>query len=357
MSNSKMIDRIKKGKFTLLAEIGVNYYDIAKKLNLSLMEAAKFMIMAAANAGVHGVKFQSYKAGTLAAKESPYYWDITEEPTRSQYELFQKFDKFGASEYKELADFCDKIGVEFCSTPFDIESADYLESMMDVYKISSSDLTNLPFIEYMAKKNKPILLSVGAAKLDEIHNAVNYIRKYNDKELVLLHCVLEYPTPYGDANLLRLNTIKDSFKNIYLGYSDHTKPDAHYDVIKTAYTLGAVLVEKHFTVDKNLTGNDHYHAMDEGDVKAVLSQIAFIDKLKGNKELVYLESEAAARKNARRSLVATCDIKAGDIVTREMLTSKRPGTGISPDRINEIIGKSATEFIAEDTVLTDDMFK
>lgn len=357
MSNSKMIDRIKKGEFTLLAEIGVNYYDIAKKLNLSLMEAAKFMIMAAANAGVHGVKFQSYKAGTLAAKESPYYWDITEEPTRSQYELFQKFDKFGAHEYEELAEFCNRIGVEFCSTPFDIESADYLESMMNVYKISSSDLTNLPFIEYMAKKDKPILLSVGAAKLTEIQAAVESVRKYNNRELVLLHCVLEYPTPYGDANLLRLNTIRDSFENIYLGYSDHTKPDEHYDVIKTAYTLGAVLVEKHFTVDKKLTGNDHYHAMDEGDVKAISSQIAFIDQLKGNKELIYLESEAAARKNARRSLVATCDIQKGDVVTREMLTSKRPGTGISPDRINEIIGKIAAEFIAEDTVLTDAMFK
>lgn len=357
MSNSKMIDRIKKGKFTLLAEIGVNYYDIAKKLNLSLMEAAKFMIMAAANAGVHGVKFQSYKAGTLAAKESPYYWDITEEPTRSQYELFQKFDKFGVREYEDLAEFCNRIGVEFCSTPFDIESADYLESMMNVYKISSSDLTNLPFIEYMAKKDKPILLSVGAANLTEIQAAVESVRKYNNRELVLLHCVLEYPTPYGDANLLRLNTIRDSFENIYLGYSDHTKPDEHYDVIKTAYTLGAVMVEKHFTVDKKLIGNDHYHAMDEGDVKAILSQIAFIDQLKGNKELIHLESEAAARKNARRSLVATCDIQNGDVVTREMLTSKRPGTGISPDRINEIVGKIAAEFIAEDTVLTDAMFK
>lgn len=357
MSNSKMIDRIKKGKFTLLAEIGVNYYDIAKKLNLSLMEAAKFMIMAAANAGVHGVKFQSYKAGTLAAKESPYYWDITEEPTRSQYELFQKFDKFGVYEYDDLAEFCNRIGVEFCSTPFDIESADYLESMMNVYKISSSDLTNLPFIEYMAKKDKPILLSVGAANLTEIQAAVESVRKYNNRELVLLHCVLEYPTPYGDANLLRLNTIRDSFENIYLGYSDHTKPDEHYDVIKTAYTLGAVMVEKHFTVDKKLIGNDHYHAMDEGDVKAILSQIAFIDQLKGNKELIHLESEAAARKNARRSLVATCDIQQGEVVTLEMLTSKRPGTGISPDRINEIIGKIAAEFIAEDTVLTDAMFK
>ena len=164
MNKSIMVERIKNGKFTLLAEIGVNYFDIAKKLNISLIEAAKFMIMAAANAGVHGVKFQSYKAGTLAAKDSPYYWDITEEPTISQYELFKKFDKFGEAEYQELADFCNKIGVEFCSTPFDTDSADYLNTMMNVYKISSSDLTNIPFIEYMARKNKPIFLSVGAGQ-------------------------------------------------------------------------------------------------------------------------------------------------------------------------------------------------
>lgn len=355
MNKSIMIERIKNGKFTLLAEIGVNYFDIAKKLNISLIEAAKFMIMAAANAGVHGVKFQSYKAGTLAAKESPYYWDITEEPTRSQYELFKKFDKFGETEYQELADFCNKIGVEFCSTPFDTDSADYLNTMMNVYKISSSDLTNIPFIEYMARKNKPIFLSVGAAQYDEMQRAIHAIRKYNDKELVILHCVLEYPTPYEDTNLTRLITLQDKFENVYFGYSDHAKPDQCFDVIKTAYNLGAILIEKHFTVDKALTGNDHYHAMDEGDVKTILNQIAFIDKIRGNRQLVYLDAESAARKNARRSLVTTCDITVGQIITREMLTSKRPGTGISPDKIDSVVGKKVNKNILEDTVLMSDM--
>lgn len=357
MNRSIMIERIKKGQFTLLAEIGVNYYDIAKKMNISLMEAAKFMVLAAANAGVHGVKFQSYKAGTLAAKKSPYYWDITEEPTRSQYELFCKFDKFGKPEYQELAEFCDRVGVEFCSTPFDVDAADYLDSMMNVYKISSSDLTNIPFIEYIAQKGKPILLSVGAADLEEIKVAVGTIRKYNSEELVLLHCVLEYPTPYDDANLNRLVAIREYFSDVYLGYSDHTKPDGYFDVIKTAYNLGAVLVEKHFTVDKTLVGNDHYHAMDEGDVKNILSQIDFIDRIRGNKELVHLASESTARKNARRSLVLTCDVKKGQIITREMLTSKRPGTGISPEKIDDIVGKIAKEFLKEDTVLNLDMLE
>lgn len=357
MSKSIIIERIKCGKFTLLAEIGVNYFDIARKLNISLMEAAKFMVMAAANAGVHGVKFQSYKAGTLAAKESPYYWDINEEPTKSQYELFKKFDSFGRDEYSELDNFCDMVGVEFCSTPFDIEAADYLEPLMNVYKISSSDLTNLPFIEYLARKGKPILLSVGAANLEEIHNAVGVIRQYNNRELILLHCVLEYPTPYKDANLSRLIELKNSFDNIYLGYSDHTKPDKNFDVIKTAYNLGAVLIEKHFTVDKALKGNDHYHAMDASDVELILSQIAFIDQIKGKKDLVHLEGEAQARRNARRSLVANCDIQSGEIISRAMLTSKRPGTGISPDKLDDVIGREAKVFISEDTVIKYSMLK
>ena len=147
-----ILNSMKTGKFVLIAEVGVNYYDIAKERGITPMEAAKLMVKEAHDAGIHAVKFQTYKAETLAAKQSPYYWDITEEPTRSQFELFQKFDSFGEAEYKELADYCDEIGIEFCSTAFDFESADYLDKMMNVYKISSSDLTNIPFIEHQAKK-------------------------------------------------------------------------------------------------------------------------------------------------------------------------------------------------------------
>ncbi len=353
----KMIDRIKNGKFTLLAEIGVNYYDIATKLNISLMDAAKFMILSAANAGVHGVKFQTYKAGSLAAKNSPYYWDINEEPTRSQYELFTKFDKFGVREYRTLSVFCNQIGVEFCSTPFDEEAADYLDDLMGIYKISSSDLTNLPFIEYMAKKKKPIILSVGAAKFSEMQQAIEVIRKNNQCELVLMHCVLEYPTPYDDANLLRIKALKENFENVYIGYSDHAKPDRHFDVIKTAYNLGAVLIEKHFTVDKSLKGNDHYHAMDAGDIREIIKQMEFVDSIRGSADLTYLANEAIARKNARRSLVTKCNISHGMVIEKPMLTAKRPGMGISPERINEVLGKKAKIDIDEDTIVTLDMFE
>ena len=352
---STIIKRIKEGKFTLIAEIGVNYYDIAGKEGISDMDAAKLMIQKAKEAGIHAVKFQTYKAETLAAKESPYYWDITEEPTRSQRELFKKFDSFGEKEYRELSGYCRELGIEFLSTPFDYESADYLNDMMEVYKISSSDLSNLPFIRHQAEKQKPILLSTGASDMDEIKRAVDTIRRVNDKELVLLHCVLEYPTPPEHANLNKIASLREAFPDLYIGYSDHTKPLKDSALLATAYTLGAVCIEKHFTLDKTLKGNDHYHAMDPEDAENILKKMEFIDSIRGNGELRCLDSEAKARLNARRSIVSKKDIKKGETISEDMLTFKRPGTGISPAAINEILGKSALLDIDEDTILTYEM--
>lgn len=350
-----IINRALNGQFVLIAEIGVNYYDIAKKENISLMDAAKLMVLEAKKSGIHAVKFQSYKANTLAAKDSPSYWDTTEETTTSQFELFQKFDSFGEVEYKELYQYCKELDIEFLSTAFDTTSADYLDSLMAVYKISSSDLNNLPFVTYQAKKNKPMLVSVGASNYDEIARTVNTIRQYNNQPLALLHCVLEYPTPYSHANLSKITTLKDKFKDVLIGYSDHTKPDNCCDVIKTAYHLGANIIEKHFTLDKTLKGNDHYHAMDPNDAKKILEGIAFINSIKGSPELCCLESEQTARANARRSLVSTCNIFKGTILTKDMLTYKRPGTGIPPEELDNIIGRSINTDISEDTILQFNM--
>ncbi len=351
-------NKIKQKRFVLIAEIGVNYYDIAKKLNISNIDAAKLMIKEAQKAGIDAVKFQSYKADTLASKNSPSYWDTNEEKTKSQYELFKKFDLFGYEEYKLLADYSNDLKIEFLSTPFDINSADYLFDLMNIYKISSSDLNNLPFIEYQAKKNKPIILSVGASNLNEIEKSVNLIRKYNNKTIVLMHCVLEYPTPYKDANLNKIVSLNKYFAgdDILIGYSDHTKPD-NLDILKTAYNLGATIIEKHFTLDKKLKGNDHYHAMDVVDAKNIVNSMRFLDEIRGSYDIKCLDTENIARTNARRSLVAKTNIKLGEIITKEKLTFKRPGTGISPDRINELIGKTALIDIKEDTVLKEDMFK
>lgn len=343
--------RLENNMFSLIAEIGVNYYDVAQKLNIDLITAAKYMILAARNAGIHAVKFQSYKAETLASKFSPAYWDTSEESTNSQYELFKKFDSFGYQEYKELSLFCDKVGIEFSSTPFDFESVDYLFDLMNYYKISSSDLSNHPFIEYIAKKGKPIILSVGASNIDEIISSVKLIERYNSHKITLLHCVLEYPTPYEDANLFKIKTLKETFKDCHIGYSDHTKPDYSYNVLKTAYLLGAQLIEKHFTVDKTLKGNDHYHAMDDSDARKIIDAIAYLDKICGSREVKCLDTEMKARENARRSIVAACDISAGAIIERDMITFKRPGIGISPMHSEKVLGMKAIRAIKKDELI------
>lgn len=352
-----VMKRMKAGKSVLIAEIGVNYYDIAKQQNISLMEAAKLMIREAVGAGIHAVKFQSYKADTLAAKTSPSYWDLKENPVTSQRELFSYFDHFGAAEYAELSRYSDSLGMEFFSTAFDIASADYLEPLMNLYKISSSDLSNLPFIEYQAKKGKPILLSIGASDEEEIDLAVRTIRKVNHCPLTLLHCVLEYPTPLAHANLLKIASLKRKYPDCFIGYSDHTKPLPDATVTNAAYLLGAQVVEKHYTLDKTLPGNDHFHGMDPDDARNIIAGFDRMDMLRGNGDLVCLESEKVSRRNARRSLVTLCDIKAGTVITRDMLTAKRPGTGISPNRIHEVLGRIAKVDIGEDVTLTDDMIE
>lgn len=352
---SIILERAAKGNFVLIAEIGVNYYDIAKKMDIPVMEAAKLMVREAKDVGIHAVKFQTYKAETLAAKESPSYWDTSEETITSQYELFKKFDSLTYEDYKELAQYCANLGIEFLSTAFDIESADYLYELMNVYKVSSSDLNNLPFVEYQAKKGKPIILSIGASNEEEIAEAIKAIRKYNDQPIILMHCVLEYPTPYNHANLNKIVSLKNLYPDLIIGYSDHTKPDPEADIIKTAYNLGAIVVEKHFTLDKTLPGNDHYHAMEPCDANKIIEGIDFIDKIRGSYDLKCLETEMTARQNARRSLVAACDIKKGEVITESMLTFKRPGTGISPAEIDNIVGKTASIDIKEDTILQYDM--
>lgn len=341
----------------LIAEIGVNFYDIAKKEGISDIDAAKLMIDEAKSCGVDAVKFQSYKAETIASRNSPAYWDLTEEPTKSQFELFKKFDKFGAEEYRQLADYCREVGIMFLSTPFDFDSVDYLDEFMDIYKISSSDLTNIPFIKYIAGKNKPILLSTGASTLKEIKDAVSAIEEVSTVDIAIMHCVLSYPTSFEDANLLMIKDLVQNFPDYEIGYSDHTKPDENMMVLTTAYNYGAVILEKHFTLDKTLTGNDHYHAMDPDDVVKFTKNVEFISKINGYKNKQPLICESSARKEARRSIVAKTDIKKGEIISESNITFKRPGTGISPANLNEILGKVASEDIGEDTLIDFEMLK
>lgn len=341
---------LSKQEYCLIAEIGVNYYDIAQKEKISNMEAAKLMCRKAKEAGADAVKFQTYKANKIASKYSPAYWNTQEEPTNSQYELFQKYDSFGEKEYREISAYCKEIGIIFLSTPFDFEAADYLTPLMDYYKISSSDITNIPFIRYIAKKNKPILLSVGASTEEEIEAAVNEIKKAGSL-LSILHCVLEYPTSEGHAALAKIRALKEKYPDTVIGYSDHTKPNHHYDVIKTAFIMGAQIIEKHFTLDKTLKGNDHYHAMDPEDIREIKKNLDYLKMIMGECEIVYQESEKAARLNARRSIVVANELKVGETIQEKDLTFKRPGMGIEPYHYEEVIGRCVNHDIKADTVL------
>lgn len=336
----------------IIAEIGVNYYDIATKEDIDILEAAKLMIKEAANAGADAVKFQTYKAEKLASKNSPAYWDLSEETTSSQYELFSKFDKFGLQEYEELADYCHTQGTIFLSTPFDFESADYLNDLMPIYKISSSDLTNLPFIDHIAKKGKPMFLATGASTLGEIEEAANTVLKTGNKELCLMHCVLDYPTNYEDANLNMIKHLGAVFPDHLIGYSDHTRPDETMLTVTAAYLYGAKVIEKHFTLDKTLPGNDHYHAMDPEDLKLFVDNIELLQKIGGQYYKQPLECEQESRKQARRSIVTKVNLKKGEILTREKVTFKRPGTGISPADLDKVLGRKVTKNLPEDELIS-----
>ncbi|BBG65160.1 N-acetylneuraminate synthase [Hydrogenimonas sp.] len=326
----------------IIAEAGVNHE--------GSMNLAKRLVDEAKEGGADAIKFQSYKAKTLASKDSPAYWDTTKEPTKSQYELFKKHDSFWKNEFEELKKYCDSADIEFMSTPFDIESADFLNDLMDVYKISSSDITNKPFIQHICKFNKPVILSTGASSLHEIAEAKEWITDLGNP-LALLHCVLNYPTPDENANLGMVKGLYNYFGNkCIIGYSDHTLPK-DMSTLQTATLLGAVILEKHFTFDKTLPGNDHYHAMDKEDLKLFNEKLEHIFKLLGSFEIKALKDEEPARRNARRSLVAKRDIKKGDVITEDDLTFKRPAHGVSPKYIDEIVGKKAAQDISEDTVL------
>lgn len=339
----------------LIAEMGVNFYDTAKQMNITPLEAAKLYIDKAAEAEIDCAKFQSYKANTIVSKNSPAYWDTTKEATKTQYELFQKFDSFGEKEYRELCEYTHSKGMDFTSTPFDYASADYLYDMVDFYKISSSDLSNIPFIKHIGKKGKPVYMSVGASYLSEVDEAVRALKEVGCKDIVIFHCVLSYPTDPKNANLRIIETLKKDFPDVRVGFSDHVAPDETMMTLATAYLLGAEVIEKHFTLDKTLPGNDHYHAGDPSDFKKAIENFKWIDNVLGSPEKTVLDCELVPRREARRSLVLTRDMKAGDVIKESDLMPKRPGTGISPKFADIVIGRSVKEDLKEDTILTWDM--
>ena len=327
----------------IIAEIGVNHE--------GSLDKAKELIELAKEGGAHAAKFQTYKADSIASVNSPAYWDRTKEPTTSQHELFQKYDSFIEKEYISLHDHCQKVGIAFLSTPFDDDSVELLAPLMTFYKIASADITNIPFLRKIARKHKPVLLSTGASTLEEISFAVTELKDHGCYSIGLLHCILNYPTENKNANLDMILGLKREFPELIIGYSDHTLPDPQMLVLTAAYLKGAVILEKHFTYDKNLPGNDHYHAMDVDDLKRFCQNIEFIQELKGSSIKEPLSSEEISRKHARRSIVLANAVEAGKILTEDDLTYKRPAFGVSPQDWDKVIGSRVFRDLEKDHVL------
>lgn len=339
----------------IIAEMGVNFYDTANVLGISPIKAAKMYIDKAAEVGINCAKFQAYKAETIVSKNSPSYWDTSKEPTKTQYELFKKYDSFGEEEYIELANYAHSKAMDFTATPFDYASADFLEPLVDFYKISSSDLSNLPFIKYIGSKGKKVVMSVGAAYLSEVDEGIRVLHESGCDDITILHCVLSYPTKQEDANLSVIETLKQVFPNVGVGYSDHVPPDENMVTLLASYMLGAEIIEKHFTLDKTLKGNDHYHAGDPDDFRRAIENIKLLSKLIGSSEKTVLPCEYVSRKEARRSLVLTRNMKAGEIIQESDIVAKRPGTGIQPHDMDKVIGRKLKHDMDEDTILKWDM--
>ena len=333
-----------RSKPYVIAEIGVNHE--------GSMDQARRLIDLAREGGADAAKFQSYKAGTLASRHSPSYWDTTKEPTRSQHELFSKYDSFEPDDYVALAGHCRQVGIDFLSTPFDDDAIEFLDPLVPFFKIASADLTNIPFLRKVAAKGKPVVLSTGASTLGEIDIAVETLVESGTTDLALLHCILNYPTDNRNAHLRMIEGLKRAYPDRPIGYSDHTLPDDSMTSLVAAHLLGASILEKHFTHDKNLPGNDHYHAMDVHDLARFVVLASRIHELLGPTDFkVPIATEALSRKNARRSIVLARDVAAGSPLAPADLTYKRPGTGVSPLHWDEVLGRRLHHALQADHVL------
>ena len=344
--NIKLGERIiyPDSKPYIIAEIGVNHE--------GSMDQAKKLIDLAKAGGADAAKFQSYKADMLASKNSPAYWDTTKESTKSQHELFKKYDQFEPDDYVTLSDHCKKNQIDFISTPFDDQAIEFLDSLVPFFKVASADITNSPFLHKIGSKGKPVVLSTGASTLEEIDIALNTLENSGCQVTALLHCILNYPTPFEQAHLRMIKSLLSTYPEHIIGYSDHTLPDDAMTSLVTAHLLGAVIIEKHFTHDKTLPGNDHYHAMDVDDLSRFVKLIDRIHISFGDASRKKpIKTEALSRLNARRSIVLNKDVPADHILVENDLTYKRPGTGISPQNWDVVIGSITKNKLESDHVL------
>ena len=316
----------------VIAEIGVNHE--------GSLDRAKLLIDLAASAGADACKFQTYSADRLASKDSsPAYWDLQKEPTESQFDLFSKLGTFKERDYQSLASHCRDVGVEFMSTPFDQEAAEFLNPLVSVFKIASADLTNVPLIEKVLSFEKPVIISTGAASLDEIDETATMVKNHNES-IAFMHCVLNYPTKLADANMSCISTLKERLDPRFdIGYSDHVAPEisGRMETLEAAFLLGATVIEKHFTDDKSAPGNDHYHSMDFQDLKRFVEWMGRASEMMGD-GIPDLEVQKIARENARRRIFYRSNLSAGHTLTTEDVVPLRANVGIEVSKWREVVG-------------------
>ena len=325
----------------IIAEAGVNH-------NGSL-ELAKNLVDKAKEAGADCVKFQTFIASQIVSKNAAKadYQKKQTESAESQHEMLKKLE-LSFDDFIELNNYCKEIGIEFLSTAFDFESIDFLNQLgMQVWKIPSGEITNLPYLIKIAKLNKKVILSTGMSTMREIEDAVNILKDHGASELIILHCTTEYPTPYEDVNLNAMLAIKEKF-GYDVGYSDHTMG---IEVPIAAVALGAKVIEKHFTLDRTMDGPDHKASLEPSELKTMVDAIRNIELSMGTGIKEPADSEKKNIAIARKSIVANQSIKKGDILTETNLTVKRPGEGISPMKWFEIIGTKAIRDFEEDELI------
>ena len=332
----------------LIADVRNDFLKTARSNNISNMDAAKRAINQAKSCGFDAVNFEAYDLKNLFSRDYVEY--LSKEPITSH---FFKFDGFGYEEFCELADYCHEVKISFLATPMDFESADYLEELVDVYKISSHDLTNIPFIKHVASKDKPILLNTGGATMKEIKDAVRVIEEESLVDIAIMHSVLSYPTSYDDANLLMIKDLVNNFPDYEIGYCDYTEVDDDLLILTTAYSYGAVALEKQFTCNK--APSDNTCAITYDGVIKLKSKLAFLSKINGRTNKQPLICESFARNETRRSIVAKTDIKKGELISEDKITFKMPSIGISPAQVEEVIGKKAKMDIFKDNLIDFDM--
>ena len=291
------------------------------------IKLAKQLIQEAKKCGASAIKFQTFKTEKFVRKSNKYY------PLFKKSEL--TYEEFG-----ELSDYAKQIGITFFSAPFDIESANYLKQIgVPAFKIASSDLINVPLIKHIAKMNKPMIISTGLSIMKEVEDAVNHCMYEGNDKISLLHCIAHYPTDPLEANLDAINTMREKFR-IPIGYSDNGESTL---VDLVAVSLGANIIEKHFTLDKTMSGPDHSFSIDPNGLKNLIDQIQNIEKIKGHGKKIPQPTELEGRYFIRTSITANRDLKEGDILTKETLSIKRPAEGIEPKYIEQVIGKKLTK--------------